>query len=170
MPLAQNDDVIETFAAQGSDHSLRVRILPGTGRAETTSVMPMPATRRRNTSLSIASRSLTSHLGAVSSGTASMSCCAVRAAAAFRRWCASSTKTNSNASGEGGDREEVHRDLGCCVIGQERAPCLGGWTTPLSLEQSRCGPFRDLDAHFAQFAMDSRSSPWRIRGSHFVHT
>src|SRR5882672_9336778 len=32
MPLAQNDDVIQTLAAQGSDHSLRVLILPRAGR------------------------------------------------------------------------------------------------------------------------------------------
>jgi len=32
MCLAQNDDVIQTFAAQRSDQSLRVRILPRTGR------------------------------------------------------------------------------------------------------------------------------------------
>jgi len=72
MRRAQNDDVIETFATQGSDQSLGVRILPGTGRAEMTSVMPMPAARRRNTSLSMASRSLMSHRGAVSSGKASI--------------------------------------------------------------------------------------------------
>ena len=30
MPLAQNDDVVQTLAAQGSDHSLRVRISPRT--------------------------------------------------------------------------------------------------------------------------------------------
>ena len=33
MALAENDDVVETFAAEGSDQSLRVRILPGAGRA-----------------------------------------------------------------------------------------------------------------------------------------
>jgi hypothetical protein len=32
MPLAQNDDVIQTLAAQGSDQSLRERILPGARR------------------------------------------------------------------------------------------------------------------------------------------
>src|SRR5712691_258173 len=68
-----------------------------------TSVMPMPATRLRKTSPYTASRSLNAHRGAVSSGKASMTCCAVHSAVGCsvtlkwtirRRWCASSTKTN----------------------------------------------------------------------------
>jgi len=38
-----------------------------------------------------------------------------------------------------------------------------------SWEQPRHGPLRDLDAKFAQFAMDARRSPQRIRGGHLVH-
>jgi len=73
-----------------------------------------------------------------------------------------------HASGDGRDREEVHGDQGRCVIGQECSPGLGGRTTP-SREQSRHGPLRDRDAQLAQFAMDPRRSPERIRGGHLLH-
>jgi|SRR6516165_4443037 len=48
----------------------------GAGRGEDDFVTPRPATRRRNTSPQMASRSVTSHRGAVSSGNVSMICCA----------------------------------------------------------------------------------------------
>jgi hypothetical protein len=47
---------------------------------ETTSTMPLLATRRRNTSPYMASRSRNSHRGAESTGKASITCCAVHAA------------------------------------------------------------------------------------------
>ena len=50
MALAENDDVIQTLAPDGSDQSFRKRILPGLDGVEITSPMPMLATRRRNTS------------------------------------------------------------------------------------------------------------------------
>jgi hypothetical protein len=60
MSLPKSDDV--TLAAQEPDQSLGVRILPRAGRGRK------------------ASRSLKSHLGALSSGKASMNCCAVHRA------------------------------------------------------------------------------------------
>ena len=50
MSLAQNDDVIQTLAAEGSDQSLRVRILPGAGRGGHNFGDTHAGTRRRNTS------------------------------------------------------------------------------------------------------------------------
>jgi hypothetical protein len=90
-----------------------------------------------------------------------MICCAVHAAVGWsviarwttrRRLVREQHKDEQHASGEGRVREEVRRDHGCCVIGQERSPCLGGRTTT-SLEQSRHGPLRDLAAQFIQAAV-----------------
>ena len=36
-------------------------------------------------------------------------------------------------------------------------------------QEPRDGSFRDLDAHSAQFAMDPRRAPQRIRGGHLHH-
>jgi hypothetical protein len=37
MALAENDDVVQTLAPDGSDQSFRIRILPGAERVEITS-------------------------------------------------------------------------------------------------------------------------------------
>jgi hypothetical protein len=50
MPLTADDHVVETFAPEGSDQSLRIWILPRADGLEMTSPVPMPATRHRNTS------------------------------------------------------------------------------------------------------------------------
>jgi len=44
MPLAEDDDVVQTLAPDGSDQSFRKRILPGLDGVEITSPMPMLAT------------------------------------------------------------------------------------------------------------------------------
>lgn len=50
MPPAEDDHVVETLAPHGSDAPLRVGICQGLDGLDSTSPMPMPATRRRNTS------------------------------------------------------------------------------------------------------------------------
>ena len=54
------------------------------------------------------------------------------------------------------------------VIRQEGPPRLGRRTTR-SPQEPRDGSLRDLDAHFAQLAMDPRRAPERIRGGHRAH-
>jgi len=81
----------------------------------------------------MASRSRNSHRGAVSSGKASIICCAVHAAVG---WSVIAKVDNSSAlmreqhedeqhaPGQGREREEVHRHQRRHVISQEGSPCL----------------------------------------------
>ena len=50
MRLVEDDHVVETLAANGSDQALDIGILPRAQWARETSPMPMPATRRRKRS------------------------------------------------------------------------------------------------------------------------
>lgn len=174
MRLAQDDDVIQTLAAEGSDQSLRVRMLPGTGRgrhdvrdAHAGDAAPEHVAVDRVTIPHEPSRR-----GVVGKGFNDL----LRRPCGRGRGCDRQVDDSSalvreqhddeqHVSREGRDREEVHRDQACCVIGQERSPRLGGRMIP-SPAQPRHGPLRDLDAERVQFAMDSRRSPQRIRGSH----
>ncbi len=177
MRLAQNDQVIQTLAAQGSDQSLRERILPGAERggndfgdahagdavpkhvAVNSVAIPQEPARR-----GLVRKGFNDLLGRPRGRRMVRDRQVDDSSAVVRE----QYEDEQDASGEGRDREEVHRDEGCDVIGQERSPRLGGRTTP-SPEQSRHGPLRDLDPQFGQLAMDSRSSPKRIRGGHLVH-
>jgi hypothetical protein len=70
-----------------------------------------------------------------------------------------------HAAGEREHREEIHGDQGRHVIRQEGPPGLGRRTRSLP-QESGDRPLRDVDAQFAQIAMDPRRSPQRIRGAH----
>jgi hypothetical protein len=48
MRVVQDDDVIEALSSDRADHRVDERILPRTRRADTTTAMPMDATRRWN--------------------------------------------------------------------------------------------------------------------------
>jgi hypothetical protein len=50
MALAEDDDVVQTFAPDGSDQSLSIRLLPWAGPSGDHFPMSMLATRRRNMS------------------------------------------------------------------------------------------------------------------------
>ena len=51
VPLVEDDHVVETFATNGPNEALNVRILPRLSGLETTSPMPRLAIRRRTVSL-----------------------------------------------------------------------------------------------------------------------
>ena len=73
-----------------------------------------------------------------------------------------------DAARQGRDGEEIDRRQRGDVIRQKRAPRLGR-RTARSPQEPRDGSLRDRDAHSAQFAMDPRRSPQRIRGGHLAH-
>ena len=165
--LAQNDDVIQTLAAQGTDQPLYVRILPETGRGGHDFRDPQagdPAAERVAVD-DVAISQEPSRCRVVGKGfndllhrPRGLRMLRDRKVDDSSALVREQHQDEQHVSGEGQDREEVHRDQGRCVIGQECSPRLGGRTTP-SLEESRDGPLRDQDAQFAQFAMDARSSP-----------
>src|SRR5437879_4731121 len=70
MSLVQDDDVVEKLAADGADHPLGERVLPGGAWCRKNSAMHMPFTRRRNPPPSMLSRSRTRKRRAESSGKA----------------------------------------------------------------------------------------------------
>jgi hypothetical protein len=137
MLLAQDDDVIQTLAAQGSDQSLRVRILPGTGRGGHNFRDPHagnPAAERVAVD-GVAISYEPAWCGVVGKGFNDL----LRRPRGSRMFSDRKVDDSSalvreqhqdeeDASGEGRDRE-VHRDQGCGVIGQERSPRLRGGTT-----------------------------------------
>ena len=106
-----------------------------------------------------------------------MICYAVHAAVGWSviaKWTTRSTlmceqhEDEQHASSEGRDREEVHRDQGCCVIGQERSPRLGGRTKTPSREQPlRAAPRPRCPLSAIRHGFEC--SPERICGRHPVH-
>jgi len=53
------------------------------------------------------------------------------------------------------------------MVGQERQPGLAGWAVPKT-EESGDRSLRDVDAEPAQFPMNPRCAPQRIRRCHFT--
>jgi hypothetical protein len=119
------------------------------------------------------SRSRSSHRGAESSGKASTSCWAVHAevgcgdvdvhdAAAVVRH---KDEHEEHAAGQRRDGEEIHRDEGGEVVGEEGPRRLGRWTRPLH-QQSRPGALGDLNPQLPELAVDARGAPQRIGACH----
>src|SRR5262249_10070089 len=80
VPLAENDDVVQALAADGSDDSLRVGFCQGLRGAVSTSSIPMHSTRILNAGPYTRSRSRIRKRGGASQGNASDSCWAVHCA------------------------------------------------------------------------------------------
>ena len=65
------------------------------------------------------------------------------------------------STGQRRDGEEIHRHHDGQVIGQERPPRLGQRTTP-TRQQSRDRAFGDIEPELAEFAVNARRAPQRV--------
>jgi hypothetical protein len=63
------------------------------------------------------------------------------------------------------DGEEIHRDEGGEVVGEEGPPRLGRWTRELC-QQSRHGALGDLNPQLPELAVDARGTPQGIGAGH----
>ncbi len=63
------------------------------------------------------------------------------------------------------DGEEIHRDEGGEVVGEEGPPRLGRWMRQLR-QQSRHGALGDLNPQLPELAVDARGTPQRIGACH----
>jgi hypothetical protein len=70
-----------------------------------------------------------------------------------------------HAAGQRRDGEEIHRDEGREVVGEEGAPRLGWWTRELR-EQSRYRALGDFNPQLRELAVDARGAPQRIGACH----
>ncbi len=76
-------------------------------------------------------------------------------------------KAIQNTKRERWDGEKVHRSNGLTMVSEEHQPSLHRvWISRGSPDPSRDTPFREIESHLEQFAVNTRCSPGRILGNH----
>jgi hypothetical protein len=134
VPLIEDDDVIETFAADRADDAFDIGVLPGRSRRSETSSIAIAWTRSRNDRPYDASRSRSRKRGAVSQGKASMIWRASQPCVGFRvisKWMTPSLMAEDDQSIKQlklrrYNKKQVDGGGVMQVIVQERAPGRGG--------------------------------------------